>query len=274
MKIALWSPTRFSGRKSANVLLLAMQAIAEDGGEQLIVHMDPKGSGPEHFMLSGRHRSRMMEQKEFGVEFLCKLLNCERFTKDAVRNAAYTFVDGKLHILPAGDGAFYERKETPDAIIGMLQAANKEFQNVWIELPAGNLEKNKPFFAEADCVIVNLAQSPYETELITGLPRFENVFYIVGAYEQRNIYTVHNMMLLFPKLRGRCAAFPYHPSFSEACCAGDAERFLRRGAEDAEDKVFPFFFRETEKTYRKWKEGCDRTSCGEKGHEIRTDRNL
>ncbi len=276
MKIAVWSPTPFAGRKSSNLLLFALQSIAEEGGEQLVVHADPVGSGPEHFFLSGRHRSRMMEKKEFGVEFLCRLLQCERFSKETVKNAAYTFADGMLHVLSAGSRSFYVENEcrAADEICNMIRSANDVFHNVWIELPAGEAVLSKQILHEADCVIVNLAQSPCEGEKLTGLPKFKRVFYIVGAYEQRNIYTVHNLMLLFPELRGRCAAVPYHPGFFEACCAGEAERFWMRGVSGTEDKAIAYFFRETEKAYRKWKEGCGPAICGKEKDMIQTDRNF
>ncbi len=268
MKIAVWSPTPFAGRKSANLLLLALQATEESGKEQLIIHADSEGSGPEHFLLSGHHRRRMVEQKEFGVEFLCRLLLCERFTKEAVRSAAYTFAEGGLHILPAGSPAFFKERETTDAILRLIQEADKEFQNVWIELPAGKLTENEAYFRQADCVLVNVAQSPWEAEKLSKLPGFEKAFYIVGAYEQRNIYTVGNMMLLFPGVRGRCGAVPYAPAFAEACCAGEAERFWMRKGKESEDSAYPFFFRETERLYNKWKEGCERRICGESNDRI------
>lgn len=274
MKIMVWSPTPFAGRKSANLLLLALQAAEEDGREQLVIHADPDGSGPEHFLLSGHHRRRMMEQKEFGVEFLCRMLLCERFTKEAVRNASYTFADGKLHVLPGGSRGFYEEKETMETILNLIQAADKEFQNVWVELPAGRMAENEPFFCEADCILVNLTQSPWEAEKLSKLPGFEKAFYVMGAYESRNIYTVGNMMLLFPEIRGRCGAVPYYPEFSEACCTGEAERFWMRKGREAEEHIYPCFFREVERLYRKWKEGCERRICGESGDGMQTDRSL
>lgn len=265
MMIAVWSPTPFAGRKSSNLLLFALQAVKEEKGEQLIVHVDPEGSGPEHFLLSGHHRSRMVEKKEFGVDFLCRLLCCERITKEAVRSAAYSFDNGKVHILPAGSSTFYEegRKETVRDLCYMLQEADKLFDNVWVELPAGESEFNTSLIGKADCVIVNLAQSPWETEKMQRLSKLKHAFYLVGAYEQRNIYTVHNLMLLFPWMRGKCAAIPYYPAFLEACCAGDAELFLKRIEQDTEESRVPVFFREAEKTYRRWKERCIRTICGE-----------
>lgn len=276
MKIAVWSPTPFAGRKSANLLLLVLQTIAEEGGEQLIVHLDPEGSGPEHFLLSGRHRTRMVEQKEFGVEFLCRLLHCERFSKEAVINAAYTFADGKLHILPPGNRLFYEGegKEVTEAVCGMIQQAGDVFQNVWTELPAGMSERNARLLSDADCVIVNLGQSPCEVGKIGQLPKLKNVYYLVGAYEQRNIYAVNNIMLLFPELRGRCAGIPYNQGFLVACCAGEAERFWMRGVNRTDEDVFPSFFQKIEKVYEKWKEGCDKAECRENDDEKKTGRNL
>ncbi len=276
MKIAVWSPTPFAGRKSCNLLLLALQAIGEDGKEQLILHADPIGSGPEHFLLSGRHRSRMMEQNEFGIEFLCRLLRCERFSKEAVTNAAYTFAEGKLHILPSGSRPFYEgdKCKTAEEVCNIIRAAGEVFHNVWIELPAGESMFTERVLNEADCVIVNLAQSPCEGEKLTGLPKLKHAFYLLGAYEQRTIYTVHNMMLLFPGLRGRCAVIPYHTGFFEACCSGEAERFWLRGVSTAEDKACSTFFREVKKTYRKWKEGCSPEICEQENGMLQTDRNL
>lgn len=273
MKIAVWSPTPFAGRKSANMLLMALQATEEEKGEQLVVHADPEGSGPEHFLLSGHHRRRMVEQKEFGMEALGRVLLCERFSKEAVRNVAYTFVDGKLHILPAGNRSFYEEKETKNVICDIVHAADKEFQNVWVELPAGESELQKDVFEEVDCIIINFAQSPWETEKIARFPELKKVFYVVAAYEQRNIYTVHNMMLMFPTLRGRCIAIPYCSAFSEACCGGEAEQFWRRKRSTGEE-TYPFFFKETERAYRKWKEGCERSICGRKDDGLKTDRSL
>lgn len=274
MKIAVWSPTHFAGRKSANLLLLALQAAEEDGKEQLVIHADPAGSGPEHFLLSGHHRRRMMEQKEFGVEFLCRLLLCERFTGEAVRNASYTFADGKLHILPAGSQNFYEGNEKGDDILNLIRAADKEFQNVWIELPSGRFSENEKFFRASDCILVNLAQSPWEAEKLSKLPGLQKAFYIVGAYEPRNIYTVGNMMLLFPEIRGRCGAIPYSPAFSEACCVGEVERFWLRKGREQEENIYPFFFREIERLYKKWKEGCERRICGDNDDGLQTDRSL
>ena len=276
MKIAVWSPTPFAGRKSSNMLLLAMQTIAEEGGEQLMVHLDPEGSGPEHFLLSGRHRNRMIEQKEFGVELLCRLLHCERFSKETAVNAAYTFVGGKLHILPPGNRSFYEKdeKEVTEELCGMLRQTERVFQNVWIELPAGRSERNDRMLKEADGVIINLAQSPYELGKIGQFPRLRNVFYIVGAYEQRNIYAVHNLMLLYPGLRGKCAEIPYSPAFLGACCTGEAERFWMRGVNRTDEDVYPSFFQKIETVYKKWKEGGDKEGCIENEEERRTDLNL
>ncbi len=255
MKIAVWSPTPFAGRKSVNLLLMVLQAIEEEGGEQLIVHVDSEGSGPEHFLLSGHHRRRMVVQKEFGTEALCRLLLCERFSKETVRNVAYTFAEGKLHILPAGSPSFYEEQETENRICEILHAADREFQNVWVELPAGEPGLQRNVLEEVDCIIINFAQSPWEIEKIVRLPEIKKAFYVVGAYEQRNIYTVHNMMLMFPELRGKCTAIPYCAALVEACCSGEVEQFWKR-KESINEDVYAFFFREIKKAYRKWKEGC------------------
>lgn len=275
MKIAVWSPTPFAGRKSTHLLLLALQAIIEEGGEQLVLHADYEGSGPEHFLLSGIQRSRMIRQKEFGVELLCRLLHCERFSKELAVNSSYTFAEGKLHVLPAGNITFYRgrEQEAGKAICNIMQFAGKDFQNVWVELPAGESEFSRQIFSAADCVIVNLAQSPCEVEKIGRLPHFENAFYMIGAYEQRSIYAMHNMMLLFPELRGRCAVVPYHAGFLAACCTGDVESFWMREISQRDTKAVPTFFRAVEKAYEKWKEGGSE-KCGEEKSRVQGVRNL
>lgn len=251
MKIAVWSPTPFAGRKSAHLLLFALQAISEDGGEQVILHADAAGSGPEHFLLSGGQRKRMMEQRDFGVEFLAGALLCERFTKELVKNAAYSFAEGKLHVLPSGNAFFYRQEEKATGeLCGMMRQADKEFGNVWIELPAGESELTAGVMQEADCVIVSLTQSPWETEKLHTLPKSTHMFYVVGAYEKRNPYTVRNLELLLPELRGRCAAVPYYGAFSEACCAGKVESFCMRKTGGDE---FRAFFHAVKRGYGIWK---------------------
>ncbi len=263
MKIVMWSPTAFAGRKSANLLLLALQAITEGEGEQLIIHADPEGSGPEHFLLSGSHRRRMMKEKEFGVEFLANLLRCERFSKEQVINAAYTFADGKLHVLPPGRKEFYvyDEEYTADLISRILNNANEVFRHVWIELPAGDSLLADRILSEADCVILNLPQSPAETGKLMERQRLKNVFYLVGAYEQRNILSVHNLELLYPMLRGRCGYIPYCSGFLAACCEGEAEAFRMREAGQKDMKEITAFFCAVEKTYESWKERCGTNEC-------------
>ena len=100
------------------------------------------------------------------------------------------------------------------------------------------------------------------------------MYYLVGAYEQRNIYGVHNLMLLFPELRGKCAGIPYNPALYGACCAGEAERFWMRGVNRTDEDTYPSFFQKIEKVYEKWKEGGDKAGCRENDEERKTDRNL
>ncbi len=275
MKIAIWSPTVFAGRKSANLLLLALQAITQDGGEQLVLHADIEGSGPEHFLLSGSRRSRMMKKKEFGIEYLCRLLHCERFSGDLVRNAGYSFMEEKLHILPAGNHMFYEGREREAAndIICMVQCAEQVFQNVWIELPAGESEFSKTILSNVDCVIFNLTQSPYEVAKIEHLPHYVREFYLFGAYEQRNIYTLHNLLLLYPRLRGKSAVIPYQPSFLSACCEGEAEKYWLRGKSNEAINDTTVMFQAVSKAYSKWKEGGKEALCGRE-ENAENDRSL
>ncbi|MGN1084276.1 MAG: hypothetical protein ACI4QX_04695 [Lachnospiraceae bacterium] len=251
MKIVFWSPTPFSGRKSSNLLLMALQAVAEEGREQLIVHADESGSGPEHFLLSGRNRIRMMERKEFGVELLDKLLCCERFTKELAVNASYTFAEGRLHILPSGSRFFYQGREekAAEAVTGIMKRAEEYFQTVWVEAPAGNSAFSEQLCRTADLVVVNLAQSPGEAAKIAQLPVYGKEFFFIGAHEKRCTYNRHNMMLLYPRLYGKCAAVPYQARYLAACCAGEAEAFWERGIHQGEEDVLYPFFKEVKKAY-------------------------
>jgi len=262
MKIAVWSPTAFAGRKSSNLLLFVLQALGE-GGEQLIIHADPEGSGPEHFLLSGTHRRRMMKEREFGVEFLSNLLRCERFSKEQVTNASYTFADGKLHVLPSGGRDFYAKEvgNTAGIISRLMRNADEVFDHVWIELPAGESQLAERILSEADCVIVNLAQSIVETEKLKAVHGMKHAFYLVGAYEKRNILTVHNLELLYPDMRRKCSSIPYCQDFLAACCAGEAETFWERGVGQGEKKEKAAFLYAVEKAYTDWKVRCGTYRC-------------
>ena len=254
MKIAVWGPTPFAGRKTVNLLLFAMQALKMEGKEQLILHADPSGSGPEHFLLSGVHRTRMMKKKEFGLELLCKMMHCERVTKEMIVDASYSFAEGKLHVLPAGHKEFYEDN---DAVIkelcNVFHWADKLFSNVWIELPAGESTLVKEIIPYVDCVIVNFAQSPGEIIKLDPAIQASCVFYVVGAYEQRNIFTLHNLQLLYPFLRGKCSGVPYYTALAAACCSGEAEAVMLR--EPEKEMRIPTLFLELMKTYKRQKEG-------------------
>lgn len=251
MKIVFWSLTPFAGRKSSNLLLMALQAVVEEGTEQLVIHADEKGSGPEHFLLSGRNRIRMMEQREFGVELLDKMLHCERFDKELAVNASYTFAEGKLHILPAGSRLFYQGREekAAEAVTGIMKRAAECFRNVWIEAPAGNSALAEELCKAADLVVINLAQSPSEAAKLVKAPVYRKEFFLIGAHEKRCTYTRHNMMLLYPRLHGKCAAIPYQDRYLAACCAGETEEFWERRSHTGEADALHPFFKEVGKAY-------------------------
>lgn len=274
MKIAVWGPTPFAGRKTVNLLLFAMQALKTEGKEQLILHADPSGSGPEHFLLSGGHRTRMMKKKEFGLELLCKMMRCERVTREMIVDTSYSFAEGKLHVLPAGHKEFYEDKT---AVIkdlhNVLHWADKLFSNVWIELPAGESTFAKEMISRVDCVIVNFAQSPAEIVKLDPAFQASRVFYVVGAYEQRNIFTLHNLQLLYPFLRGKCCGVPYYTSLSAACCSGEAEAVMQK--EQEKEMRVPTLFLELMKKDKRQKEGegIDDLAIMETGGKGKTTEN-
>lgn len=250
MKIAFWSPTPYAGRKSTHLLLMALQA-AKEGREQLVLHADPKGSGPEHFLLSGRNRTRMIGQREFGIEQWDQRVRCDRFDKEQAVNASYSFAEGKLHVMPAGGTFFYKEREeeAAETVVGMLRRAERYFGQVWIEVPGGESAFSLRVLEAADVVVINFPQSPVEVFRTMELPRFHREFFFVGAYERRSVYTKHNLALLHPRLQGNCAVIPYEPRFTAACCAGEAEVFWERGNKEGEEDTAVLFFREAKRAY-------------------------
>lgn len=254
MKTAIWSPTPFAGRKSANLLLLAAMDIRQENREQLILHADPVGSGPEHILLGGSDRCRMWEKKEFGLGYLRESLRCNGFSKECVRNASYTFWDGKLHVLPAGEERFYTEPERAELIAGMMRQAEKVFPNVWIELPGGRTEFTDRLLSEADVVVINLAQSPTELERIKELPSYRRECFLLGAYDARTICSRYNLERRYGRLRGSCGVIPYHPGYLAACAEGRAEYFCFRETASDPETGDSAFRKAVEKAYALWKE--------------------
>lgn len=254
MKTAIWSPTPFAGRKSANLLLLAAMDIRRESREQLILHADPVGSGPEHFLLGGRSRRRMWEKKEFGLGYLWESLRCNGFSKDCARNASYTFWDGKLHVLPAGERGFYKEAQWAEMIAGIMKQAEKAFRNVWIELPAGRTEFTDRLLCDADVVVINLAQSLTELEKIKEIPTFRKECFLFGAYDARTICNFYNLERRFERLRGCCGTIPYHPGYLSACSEGRAEYFCFRETASDPERRDGAFQKAVEKAYTLWKE--------------------
>jgi hypothetical protein len=148
-----------------------------------------------------------------------------------------------------------------DILSRIMQSADEVFHHVWIELPAGDSLLAERILSEADCVIINLAQSPAETEKLKEMQQLKNVFYLVGAYEHRNILSVHNLELLYPGLRRRCGCIPYCSEFLVACCAGEAEEFRIRGIGQKDRKETTAFLCAVEKAYTDWKARCGTYGC-------------
>lgn len=254
MITAFWSPTPFSGRKSTNLLFLAAMDIRQENREQLILHADPIGSGPEHFLLGGSDRRRMWEKKEFGMGCLWRSLCCNGFSKECAKNASYTFWNGKLHVIPAGEESFYKEPQRAEMIVGMMKQAEKVFQNVWIELPAGRTEFTERLLCEVDVVVINLAQSPFELEKVNEIPPLREECFLLGAYEHHTIGNLYNLAQKNRRLQGRCGVIPYHRGYLAASTEGKAEAFcFRKTAIDQEGRE-DLFQKSIEKAYGLWKE--------------------
>lgn len=227
MKIAFWGPTPFAGRKSSNLLFMAVLS-SFSGGEQLVIHADEKGSGPEHFLLSGRDRRRMMSKSEFGLELLDRMLRCERFDKSLVVNSSYSFAEGRVHVLPVGRADYFQREGTHaiEVLGAITDRAEREFQHVWIEAPAGNDPLAAALCSMADVVVINLAQSPWELSHMGELRQYAHEVFLIGAYEKRSVFSGHNIAQLYPRMQGRCAVIPYQKEYLLACLRGKAEEYL------------------------------------------------
>lgn len=251
MTIAFWSPFSFSGRKSTNLLLLAGQAVHESGKEQLVIHSDDTGSGPEHFLLNGKNRKRMEVQKEFGVELLYKQLRCERFDKSLVVNSAYSFLSDRLHVLPAGSGFFCqeERENAAERLNAIINRADHVFEHVFVEVPSGYSDYSNKLCENAKLVIINLSQSPYELFRFGEIPAYSNELFLIGAYEKQCIYSVHNLSALLKRLHGKCYGIPYNRKLLESCAKGEMERFLQLMSFEKEKEDFQPFSEAVEKAF-------------------------
>jgi len=257
LKTAIWSPTPFAGRKSANLLLLAGMDIRREHREQLILHADPVGSGPEHFLLGGTDRRRMWEKKEFGMGYLWESLRCNGFSAECARNASYSFWNDKLHVLPAGEEVFYREPKRAEMITGIMKQAEKVFGNVWIELPAGRSDFTDRLLFESDVVVISLAQSPAELEKIKEIPEFRKECFLIGAYDDRSICSLYNLERRVERLRGRCGVIPYHSGYLAACTAGRAEDFCFRETAPEQERKDQWFCRWVDNAYARWKERAE-----------------
>lgn len=245
VKIVFWSPTPFAGRKSTNLLLMSFLS-AEEGKEQLVIHADECGSGPEHFLLSGKDRHRMMQQREFGLELLDRMLQCERFDKSLVINSSYSFANRCLHLLPAGDNGYFRRegKHAVEVLEAVSCRAEKDFHTVWIEAPAGNSELAEAVCRMADLVVINLAQSPWELSRIGEIPKYKKELFLVGAYENRSAYSGHNISLMYPRMKGKLAVIPYQREILVSCFHGKTEEYLTANRRERNRDNSGYFFRE------------------------------
>ena len=196
----------------------------------------------------------MWEKKEFGLGYLKESIRCNGFSKECVKNASYTFWDGKLHVLPAGEESFYKESGSAEMITGIMKQAEKVFPNVWIELPAGRTEFTDRILSEADVVVINLSQSPAELEKLKEIPPFRKECFLLGAYEARTICSRYNLERQFERLRGCCAGIPYHPGYLAACGEGRAEYFCFRETVSDPERRKGMFQKAVETAYALWKE--------------------
>ncbi|MEG1741670.1 MAG: hypothetical protein RR056_05275 [Acetivibrio sp.] len=236
MVIAFFSPVRGQAGTTGNLLSTAIIETICQKKKVMVLESFLGESDMEKYLLKiPRQHNGKEIQEGHGMDTVIRNIKLSGLEKSRFNESCYSFFEGKLCILPASRQRETEifTQEMETYLPAILNFADTLFDYVFVDIKDGKERISQYVQKRADCVAVNLSQSPaaIETYFKNGDTNEKKKIYLIGNYDKKSQYNRRNLSYLFPKMNRRnTVVIPYNTQVKDALESADLLRFHRKYA--------------------------------------------
>lgn len=233
MVIANYSPQHGQTGATSNMLAIILALVLTE--EQNILVMQ------SHFKMNNLEASLLKKPKQtlavdpfddYGMDSLIRNKNMTALDKQLIENSSYSFLDGKLQLLPGTrkvSGEDYEKESS--VLLDIMETAKECYDQVFIDVSSRESELTNQILNTADLVIVNLCQNQQVLETFFSSERIDlpNKLYLFGNYDCRSRYNITNLLHQFRGLdKKKTLPIAYCVGYRDAIWDADVIRFFQK----------------------------------------------
>lgn len=227
MKIAFWSPRPGQSGTTSNMLASAVMSSVIQNKNVLVLHNHFSDVSLEKSVLGKITAPDLFE--DIGLDSLLRNIKISELSEGVIHNSVISLYKNRLHILPGTTKEYKGMFEAGlyAAIPAILNAMNKYYDLVFMDLAPGGGKLSGAMQEEADLIVVNLTQDKNMIDDYFAkyhLPK-EKTVYLIGRYNGNSRYNLTNLERSYPCIRGKTGVIPYNIEFMDAVTEGKLINF-------------------------------------------------
>lgn len=192
MKIAYWSMFHGQTRTTTNLLLVHSWNGLDKDKKQVILSNQFSYNLLDNYLGIAKDRT-------IGLDKLIIATRNKSLISDHISDYCISLLqDSRLDLIP---GTMHSRESAhsnvDEIFVGLVELANKVYDDVIIDVNAGYSDFNKMILEEADRVVVNICQNKFlieETlEMVEKLKIKDKSIFVLGDYHESSKYSSKNI---------------------------------------------------------------------------------
>lgn len=246
MKIVFWSNVHGQSGTTSNLMAIAVMSTLLYQYKNLVTQTHFNMNNLEVPLVSTSSKADKEFFMDLGIDALARCIKSAPLDADVFESCSISLLDKQLNLLPGTtkDNREIFENDISKTIFGILQAASKYHDFVFIDTNSGKNELTMKIIKDSDIVIVCLNQNKSMLEDYSRNYEIQDkkVFYLIGNYDYHSRYNLHNLRKCFSWLKNdNSAIIPYNTEYMDAQSDGQVISYLLKNMDCDKDDNNSYF---------------------------------
>lgn len=234
MVIAFFSTVHGQAGTSANMLAVGIMSVLKYQKKVLLLQSHYDRNSLEDFLLK---KPRQVQEAEvlddYGIDNIYRNRKLYSMDKDMLLGCCYSFLEGRLQLLPGTSESNREVFEASkeDILSEVIHLAQEHFDFVFIDVNATYGFIREKILEQSDIMVANFCQNPKIMARFFDENKFreDKLIYMIGNYDKKSQYNLTNLKFLFSKMNKKNTVFiEYSRYFKEAAVDNELLTFFKK----------------------------------------------
>jgi MinD-like ATPase involved in chromosome partitioning or flagellar assembly len=246
MKIVFWSNVHGQSGTTSNLMAIAVMSTLLYQYKNLVTQTHFNMNNLEVPLVSTSSKADKEFFMDLGIDALARCIKSAPLDAEVFESCSISLLDKQLNLLPGTtkDNREIFENDISKTIFGILQAASKYHDFVFIDTNSGKNELTMKIIKDSDIVIVCLNQNKSMLEDYSRNYEIQDkkVFYLIGNYDYHSRYNLHNLRKCFSWLKNdNSAIIPYNTEYMDAQSDGQVISYLLKNMDCDKDDNNSYF---------------------------------